>query len=70
MARYFFHLNNGITVEDVDGEEFDLVADAHGHARKVAQELGGHGSSLGGRSISVTDEQGVVVFKTPISDEE
>jgi hypothetical protein len=70
MARYFFHLNNGLTVEDVDGEDFDLVADARGHAVKVAQELGRHGSSLGGRSISVTDEQGVVVYKTAISDEE
>jgi hypothetical protein len=70
MARYFFHLSNGLTVEDVDSEDFDLVADARGHARKVAQELGGHGSSLDGRSISVTDEKGVVVFKTAISGEE
>ena len=69
MARYFFHLVNGLTVKDVDGEEFDLLAEARGHAVGVAQELGRHGS-LGGRSISVTDEQGVVVFKTPINDEE
>jgi hypothetical protein len=69
MARYFFHLINGLTVEDVDGEDFDLVAAARGHAVKVAQELGRHGSPLGGRSISVTDQQGVVVFKTTISDE-
>jgi hypothetical protein len=70
MARYFFHLNNNLTVEDVDGEDFDLVADARGHVVKVAQELGRHGSPLGGRSISVTDQQGVVVFKTTISDED
>ena len=70
MARYFFHLSNGLTVEDVDGEDFDLVAAARGHAVKVAQELGRHGSPLGGRSISVTDEQGDVVFKTPILDDE
>jgi hypothetical protein len=70
MARYFFHLNNGLKVEDVDGEDFDLVAEARGHAVKVAQELGRHGSPLGGRSISVTDEKGVVLFKTAISDEE
>ena len=49
MARYFFNLINGLTVDDVDGEDFDLVADARGHALKVAQELGRHGSSLGGR---------------------
>jgi hypothetical protein len=47
-----------------------LVADARGHALKVPQELGRHGSSLGGKSISVSDEQGVLVFKTTISDEE
>jgi hypothetical protein len=70
MARYFFHLNNNLTVEDVDGEDFDLVADARGHVVKVAQELGRYGSPLGGRSISVTDQQGVVVFKTTISDED
>jgi hypothetical protein len=58
MARYFFHLNNGLKVEDVDGEDFDLVAEARGHAVKVAQELGRHGSPLGGRSISVTGERG------------
>jgi len=52
------------------GEDFDLVAAARGHAVKVAQELGRHGSPLGGRSISVTDEKGVVLFKTAISDEE
>jgi hypothetical protein len=70
MARYFFHLINGLTVEDVDGEDFGLVSDARGHALKVAQELGRHASPLDGKSISVTDEQGVVVFKTTISDEE
>jgi hypothetical protein len=69
MARYFFNLINGLTVEDVDGENFDLIADARGHALKVAEELGRHGSPLGGRSISVTDEQGIVVFKTAITDE-
>jgi hypothetical protein len=69
MARYFFHLSNGVTVKDVDGEDFDLLAEARGHALRVAYELGRHGS-LGGRSMSVTDEQGVVVFKTPISDQE
>jgi hypothetical protein len=69
MARYFFHLSNGLIVEDTEGEDFDLVAEARGHALKVAQELGRH-ESAGGRSISVTDERGIVVFKTAIPDEE
>jgi hypothetical protein len=68
MARYFFHLSNGLTLEDTEGEDFDLPAEARGHALKVAQELSR--GSLGGMSISVADEQGVVVFKTQIPDKE
>ena len=68
MARYFFHLSNGLTLEDTEGENFDLAAEARGHALQVAKELGR--GSLGGKSISVTDEQGVVVFKTQIPEEE
>jgi hypothetical protein len=66
MALYYFHLTNGLTLEDVDGENFDLLADARNHARKVAQELGREGS-LSKRSLSVTDERGVV---TAIGDED
>jgi Domain of unknown function (DUF6894) len=70
VSRYFFHLTNGTMVgdmvEDVDGESFDLVAEARAHAVRVAQELAQH-SSLGGRSVSVVDESGVVVFRTPVS---
>jgi hypothetical protein len=70
MPQYFFHLTNGNPLEDILGESFDLVAEARGHAVKVAHELARNGSSLVGKSISVTDEQGVVVFKTQLSDEE
>ena len=66
MARYFFHLIDGLTLEDADGENFDLLAEARGHALQVAKELGR--GLLGGKSISVTDEQGVVVFETQIPD--
>jgi hypothetical protein len=68
MSQYFFHLSNGVTLEDTEGEDFDLPAEARAHALKVAHEL--RRSSLGGRSISVTDEQGVVVFKTQIPEQE
>jgi Domain of unknown function (DUF6894) len=66
MARYFFNLIDGLTIEDFDGESFDLLAKARGHAVQVAQELGRHGSPHVGLSISVTNEQGVVVFETEI----
>jgi Domain of unknown function (DUF6894) len=48
VSRYFFHLTNGTMVgdmvEDVDGESFDLVAEARAHAVRVAQELAQHSS--------------------------
>jgi hypothetical protein len=63
MPRYFFHLNN--TIVDEEGEEFDLVEAARGHAIAVARELSRNGLSdgLAGHHISVVDERGVVVFK-------
>jgi Domain of unknown function (DUF6894) len=68
MAQYFFHLSNGLTLEDTEGEDFNLLDQARGHALQVAKELGR--GLLGGMSISVTDEQGVVVFETQIPEKE
>jgi hypothetical protein len=67
MSRYFFNLSNGELLKDVEGETFDLLVQARDHAVRVARELAG--GSVSGRSISVTDENGVVVFKTQIPDE-
>ena len=69
MARYFFDLTNGDkhSVDEV-GEEFNLVEEARGHALRVARELCRNrpwAVDLG-RYISVTDEWGVVVFRTPL----
>jgi hypothetical protein len=46
------------------GEEFELVAEARGHALAVARELSHNDtrSRFAGRHISVVDELGVVVF--------
>jgi hypothetical protein len=68
MARYFFDLINGDRVSDEVGEEFDLVEEARGHALTVARELCRNrpwAVDLG-RYISITDEWGVVVFRTPL----
>jgi hypothetical protein len=67
MPRYFFNLSNGDMLKDVIGERFDLLGHARDHALQVARELAGGLTS--GRSISVTDEKGVIVFKTEIPDE-
>jgi hypothetical protein len=40
MPQFYFHLTNGILVEDFGGETFELVAEARGHAVRVAEELG------------------------------
>jgi hypothetical protein len=68
MSRYFFYLTNGDSVADEVGEEFDGVEAARGHATAVARELSRNrlSDALVGRSISVVDERGVVVFKVPL----
>jgi hypothetical protein len=67
MARYFFALTNGDSISDHVGEEFDLVEELE-VALRVARELCRNrpwAVDLG-RYISVTDEWGVVVFRTPL----
>jgi hypothetical protein len=68
MSRYFFDLTNGDSVPDEVGEEFDRVEAARGHAMAVARELSRNlpPDALVGRSISVVDERGLVVFKVPL----
>jgi hypothetical protein len=64
MPRYFFNLSNGDILQDKDGESFDRPVQARDHAVRVARELAG--GSATGRFVSVSDEHGVVVFKTEI----
>jgi hypothetical protein len=68
MPRYFFDVTNGSTLADQVGEEFELIQAARGRAIAVARELSRNGLplSLVGRFISVSDEAGVVVFRTPL----
>jgi hypothetical protein len=68
MSRYFFDLTNGDSVADEVGEDFDGVEAARGHVMAVARELSRNQlpDALIGRSISVVDERGVVVFKVPL----
>jgi hypothetical protein len=67
MARYFFHVtSNGHSLTDDEGEEFELLEAAREHATAVARELSREALRWAGRYISVTDAQGVVVFKVPL----
>ena len=56
--------SNGDILADEEGEKFDLVEAARGHAAAVARELSrNRPRALVGYHISVVDERGVVVFK-------
>jgi hypothetical protein len=68
MARYFFDLTNGDNISVDESERSDLVEEARGHALRVARELCRNRPWAVhlGRYISVTDEWGVVVFRTPL----
>jgi hypothetical protein len=66
VPRYFFHLTNGESLVDEVGEELDGAETARWHAMAVARELSSAHripDALVGRSISVVDESGVVIFK-------
>jgi hypothetical protein len=67
MPRYYFHVTNGETTRDQDGDLFESVEEAKRHAVTIARELG-HASSAAGarRHVCVTDEEGKEVFRTPI----
>jgi hypothetical protein len=71
MPRYFFDLTDGdlSLADDEVGEEFNGVGAARKHAMAVARELSRHklSDALIGLYISVVDEDGIVVFKVPLS---
>jgi hypothetical protein len=72
MSRYFFHLTDDdgvVLLKDDEGESFDLLVEAKQNAALVAFELQRQ-STLGGACITVTDERGDVIFKTPIAGDE
>jgi hypothetical protein len=72
MPMYFFHLTNGTTVENMDGENFDIQAEAYRHAVRIARELARRGAapSMSKKFVSEINEHGVIVFKTPLPEAE
>jgi len=68
MALYFFNLSNGKEIADPDGHDLasmDAVRDAAFHA---AQDWAHNKQpwEIEGLYVSVTDESGAEVFKTPL----
>jgi len=67
MPRFYFHVTNGQMIRDQDGDLCGSVEDAKREAIMIARELG-HASAPTARwrNVSVTDEDGKEVFRTPI----
>lgn len=68
LARFYFQLTDNTVIKDREGEAYSDLAAAERHARQVAREVGRNKSprEVESRSVSVIDEQGKQVFKTPV----
>jgi hypothetical protein len=68
MPRFFFHLSDGVTIEDNRGTRCNTRADARVFAIQLAadQALNPKFGKIADLSILVTDEGGTEVFRTPI----
>ena len=67
MARFFFHVKNGSTFKDEEGENYPNLETARAHAAKIASELAKE-TGYEGFALSVTDEQGNEVAYMPIGE--
>jgi hypothetical protein len=65
MPRFFFHLSDGTTLRDEEGENCQDAAAARVHAHKVARELA-QGDAFRGLVLKVTDEQGTELTRVAI----
>ena len=73
MPMYFFHLEDQVSVHDVDGTELADVAGARAHAAVVARELTLNSTGMFGHAwdlwnMSVHDDEGTELFSFPMSD--
>jgi hypothetical protein len=67
MPRFYFQVTNGKTIPDEIGDRFDSVDEAIRHAITMARELGHARPPTNTReNVSVIDEHGNEVFRTPI----
>jgi hypothetical protein len=68
MARFYFHLTNGDTIKDDEGEPYATAEQARAHAEKVARELARNRThnELRRRALCVTDEAGRQVVRIPL----
>jgi hypothetical protein len=65
MWRFFFHVKDGNTFNDEDGENLPSIEAARAYAARIANELAQEGG-YGGLAVKVTDEQGNEVAYVPL----
>jgi hypothetical protein len=68
MPDFFFHLTNGTPIKDDRPTRCETIEEAKAVASALAAELGRNRSSteIGHLAISVTDENGMELFKTRV----
>jgi hypothetical protein len=66
-SRFYFHLTDGRTFEDEDGERCSSLEAARAHAVRIAHELANE-PELRGYAVKVTDENGNQVARVPLVD--
>ena len=69
LPRYFFHIVDGRTVRDEEGQDFpgleEARAEAIGGARSIKREAHWEGRLPLNERIEVADENGTVLFTVP-----
>jgi hypothetical protein len=65
MPRFFFHVIDGSTLKDEDGENLPSIESARAHAARIANELAQE-DGYGDFAVKVTDEQGNEVAYVPV----
>jgi Domain of unknown function (DUF6894) len=65
MQKFFFHLSNGTTIPDTEGEPCHNAEYARAYAMRVARELA-QGGGYQGHAIKVVDEQENEIACIPI----
>jgi hypothetical protein len=65
MPRFFFHVADGTSTKDADGEKFPSAEAARAHAVQIANELG-EDRNYESFAVQVTDERGNEVAHIPI----
>ena len=68
MPRFFFHLADGVLIEDNHGSRCNTREDARVFAQSLAAEYGRNRKfeKIEDLSVRVTDETGTEVYRTPV----